>query len=405
MSSSFPNSAGFGFNPVSSIAAATSSITTDNALGQGSGVGRDFSTQTHYEPAVHDSRPPTIHELCQAGDIPALERLWAEGNCDVNERDGTDVTPLHWAAINAQIGTCQWLLDHGAEVDAVGGELRATPLQWAARNGHLYVLHLLLKNSADPNIRDCQGFNTLHLVTHSSVVMALLYILQQPIAVDERDSDGHTALMWASWQGDAISVDLLLRHGASVAAMDNAQLTPLHWASVKGSRACVKRLLDAGADVWAQEENGKTAKDMAKELKALEPYRLALEDHGWDVNGRPKERLLSPVSMRRHFFVSFLFCALLNEQGRPLPLPKADCVPLRHSTDTETHTIRYTRRPNHISLPHLFHLLFLSHIYIHSPLSRPFLRYAPLSHSILAWLKRIRRHSHRVTLLRGNYHW
>lgn len=55
------------------------------------------------------------------------------GKINVNERDSQDVTPLHWAAINAQIPVCRWLLDNGAEVDPVGGDLRATPLQWAAR--------------------------------------------------------------------------------------------------------------------------------------------------------------------------------------------------------------------------------------------------------------------------------
>lgn len=81
--------------------------------------------------------------------------------------------------------------------------MQATPLQWAARNGHLYVIHLLLKYGADPSLRDAQGFNTLHLVTHSSGVMALLYVLLQPtVSVDEKDKDGHTALMWAAWQGE-----------------------------------------------------------------------------------------------------------------------------------------------------------------------------------------------------------
>ena len=28
----------------------------------------------------------------------------------------------------------RWLIDHGAVVDVVGGELQATPLQWAARS-------------------------------------------------------------------------------------------------------------------------------------------------------------------------------------------------------------------------------------------------------------------------------
>ncbi|KAH8089827.1 ankyrin repeat-containing domain protein, partial [Filobasidium floriforme] len=68
------------------------------------------------------------------------------------ERDAGDVTALHWAAINAHVEACEWLIDHGAVVDAVGGELKATPLHWAARNGHLYVIQLLLSRSANPEL-------------------------------------------------------------------------------------------------------------------------------------------------------------------------------------------------------------------------------------------------------------
>ena len=50
-----------------------------------------------------------------------------------NERDGQGIAALHWAAINNHVIACKMLLESGAEVDAVGGELGATPLQWAAR--------------------------------------------------------------------------------------------------------------------------------------------------------------------------------------------------------------------------------------------------------------------------------
>ena len=33
--------------------------------------------------------------------------------------------------------------------------------------------------------------------------MPLLYLLRQPIGVDDRDTDGHTSLMWAAWQGES----------------------------------------------------------------------------------------------------------------------------------------------------------------------------------------------------------
>jgi ankyrin repeat protein len=43
----------------------------------------------------------------------------------------------------------------------------------------MYVIQLLLSRGADPNIADDQGFNTLHLITHSSGVMPLLYIVSR----------------------------------------------------------------------------------------------------------------------------------------------------------------------------------------------------------------------------------
>ncbi|ORY76495.1 hypothetical protein BCR35DRAFT_252388, partial [Leucosporidium creatinivorum] len=50
-----------------------------------------------------------------------------------NDRDAQGITALHWAAINNHLLACKLLLERGAEVDAVGGDLMATPLHWAAR--------------------------------------------------------------------------------------------------------------------------------------------------------------------------------------------------------------------------------------------------------------------------------
>lgn len=96
--------------------------------------------------------------------------------------------------------------------------------------------------------------------------------------------------------GDAISVDLLLRHGASIHATDNSGLTPLHWAAVKGSRACIRYLLEAGSDLDVKEAQGKTARDMAEELKGLAPFQKALEEAGYHADGRRRYAKLSEVS-------------------------------------------------------------------------------------------------------------
>lgn len=67
------------------------------------------------------------------GKLDIIARLVDSDPKLVRSRDFQDVTALHWAAINNQIPVAKCLLDHGAEVDAIGGELIATPLHWCTR--------------------------------------------------------------------------------------------------------------------------------------------------------------------------------------------------------------------------------------------------------------------------------
>ncbi|KAI0791075.1 palmitoyltransferase AKR1 [Abortiporus biennis] len=256
-----------------------------------------------------------IFVAAQRGDVQTLKELIESGKASATDRDDQNITPLHWAAINAQVAACRYLLEQGAEVDALGGDLVATPMQWAARNGYLYVIQLLIAHNADPNITDAQGYNTLHLVTHSSSVMPLLYLLHQPINVDSRDSQGHTSLMWAAYQGDALSVELLLKHEANPNTKDDTGLTPLHWAVVRGNRVCIRRLIEAGADLSAKDGEGRTARDMAVELKSLGAWKRALEEGGFTEDGVKKKKPLSDRNTKIVIFIMptiFLFLMFMT---------------------------------------------------------------------------------------------
>ncbi|KAL4077498.1 hypothetical protein J3A83DRAFT_4214067 [Scleroderma citrinum] len=244
-----------------------------------------------------------IISAAQRGDLATIRELIESGNATVNDRDEQNVTPLHWAAINAQLATCRYLIEQGADIDAVGGDLQATPLQWAARNGYLYVIHLLISHNADPTFADTQGYNSLHLVTHSSSVMPLLYLLHQPVNVDSRDMQGHTPLMWAAYQGDALSVDLLLKHGANPNLKDDSGLTPLHWAVVRGNRAILRRFVEMGADIHAKDLDDRTPRDMAIELKSFGAWKRAMEEGGMNEFGVVKAKPLNERNTRIAIFV------------------------------------------------------------------------------------------------------
>ena len=54
---------------------------------------------------------------------------------DVNKRDEENVTLLHWSAINNRKEIANFLIERGAHIDAIGGELLSTPIHWATRQG------------------------------------------------------------------------------------------------------------------------------------------------------------------------------------------------------------------------------------------------------------------------------
>ncbi|TIB63112.1 hypothetical protein E3P77_03643 [Wallemia ichthyophaga] len=277
------------------------------------------------EQAPQESQPEQPEQLdifsaAQRGDTACIHNLISNRKANVNDRDIENITPLHWSSINAQLDTCTYLLENGAQVDSFGGELVSTPLQWAARNGHLYVLHTLIKHGADPSIVDSQRFNALHLVVHSSVIMAVFYILQQNVEIDAPDIQGHTPLMWAAYQGDALSVDALIRHGANVNKSDHAGLTPLHWATVRGNRVCLRHIIEAGGDLSARSNDGKTPLAMAHELKSIGAYRRALADGGRNEDGRVRDKPLSDRNTNIViFFIPVFFMGLIFWTFSSLP--------------------------------------------------------------------------------------
>jgi len=163
----------------------------------------------------------------------------------------------------------------------------------------------LINHGADPNLRDSQGFNGLHLATHSSNSMLVLYLIYQDMDIDTPDTLQHTPLMWAAYQGDPLTLDLLIRLGASISKVDTGRFTPLHWAVTKGNQMCLRKLIEAGADTNAKEDNGKTPMDLAREMNVEKVWNRALSESGRTKSGKRKTYLFGQVSYKFYFYALF----------------------------------------------------------------------------------------------------
>ncbi len=114
---------------------------------------------------------------------------------------------------------------------------------------------------------------------------AMRALIQQDADINERDGDGSTALLWASYRDDVESVELLLRAGADVNAATDLGVTALWPASQNGSAAIVRLLLEAGAHPDTPQLSGETPLMTAARSGFPEIVELLLAK-GADPNAR-----------------------------------------------------------------------------------------------------------------------
>jgi hypothetical protein len=93
-----------------------------------------------------------------------VEWLLSNENVHVDQRRtmGNETTPLHEAALRSSLKMVELLVEKGAEVDALDTE-GDTPLHKAVKGDHLPAMHHLLKNGANPHLKNKRNISPLEL--------------------------------------------------------------------------------------------------------------------------------------------------------------------------------------------------------------------------------------------------
>ncbi|KAF7982445.1 hypothetical protein HWV62_28589 [Athelia sp. TMB] len=236
---------------------------------------KDSWDRTHYTQRTEDIAPPLYYASSYGLEQLVLELL-TTGE-DVQARGGAHGNALQAASHHGHSGVARILLEHGAQVNALGKGRAA--LYTASLCGHPDVVQLLLEHGAAINAIG-QGETALRAASRKGHIDIAQLLLQHGADVNE-SLQGRTALQAASRGGHTDIVRLLLEHGADVNAPEEAE-TALQAASWGGHTDVVRSLLEHGVDVNALGEGG-TALQAASLVSRTDIVRLLLE-HGADVN-------------------------------------------------------------------------------------------------------------------------
>ena len=156
---------------------------------------------------------PLIRWCAYYGDVSAIRFLLAHGE----SLDSLGDLALNAAAFHGHWRLCEFLVEHGADVNAALPDTGETPLHAALctadRVAHDLVLRVLLAHGADPNratkpgvetggfMRDARtkGETPLHRAAAFGSEETIQLLLDRGAAIDAKDMNGDTPLSWASW--------------------------------------------------------------------------------------------------------------------------------------------------------------------------------------------------------------
>jgi ankyrin repeat protein len=164
-----------------------------------------------------DGRTPLLI-CCQKGYVQQVNYLQVkflvEHGADLSLADKYGLTALLDATRENNLKLMEWLLQHGAPVNARdwSGE---TPL-YCSRFMKAKA-ELLLRYKADPSIPTNDGNNVLHDLVHRSnreALELLSLFIKHGAAVNQRNSKGETPLFQASYSLNLKAMKLLLENGA-----------------------------------------------------------------------------------------------------------------------------------------------------------------------------------------------
>lgn len=237
----------------------------------------------------------------------ALQRI--EQSVNVNDRDPTATTALHWAVYNNEVELVKALVDAGADGSAVNN-YGSTPFTESAVVGNVEILRLLLEAGADPNSANPEGQTALMVLARTDNTDAAEFLLDHGADPNAREKwKDQTALMWASARSRPRMVKLLTSQGANLDARSRVLdwkrqttvfprakylpaggFTPLLFAAREGCLECVKTLVEAGADINLTDPDEITPLHMAILNAHFDIARFLLESganvNKWDWWGR-----------------------------------------------------------------------------------------------------------------------
>ena len=253
------------------------------------------------------------------------------------------LTPLHAASYFGQHAIVQYLVEHGANIDALNTD-GASPIFLACQNHHFPVVQYLVEHGANTNTMLLnRGGTPLLMAAEDGILPIVKCLVENGANVNTPNDDQVTPLLLAVGHDHLSVAQCLIEKGANVNVRNSMEHTPLHLATGKGHFSTARYLVEhAGADVNACDQNGamplhyavqfavRYAEEFGTDSDSLCPLVKCLVEHGANVNAREQQGFASLHAASALGHLSSVEC--LVQHGAHVNITDdANCTPLHRA--------------------------------------------------------------------------
>lgn len=204
-----------------------------------------------------------LNDAIVANDLGRVQFLLEHG-AKVDARDGDGNTALINATRFGYANIARYLLAHNANVHLTDLS-KWTPLMYAAWTDQPEMVKLLVKHGAKLDARDSKGLTPLSVAAENAKLKAAAELVKAGANVNEPVAKGgYTPLMLAAIAGSHELAQTLIQHGAKVNASNAGGVTALMIAAAHNFPSVAELLIKSGAEVDAHSTDGRTALSIAQ---------------------------------------------------------------------------------------------------------------------------------------------
>lgn len=269
-------------------------------------------------------KPPLLGELV-ASRMPAKDKLARfevlvanSPPIIINATDSRGSTPLLRAALAGELSIVSWLLENGADIDAVdnqgcGAIIHAINgmhvdvvrelLKWKPKldiltpDGEtllqiamedISLFQMLLDAGADPELRNRDNVPAINVAVVKKKTKVVELLVDRKVKLDCRDKSNWTPILDATgYKPDAEITRILAKGGANLGDTTALGSTPLHLAVMEGEADIVRVLLEfrKRVDLEKRNNDGETPLLVADADTSMECLELLIQA-GADVNAQ-----------------------------------------------------------------------------------------------------------------------